>query len=352
MDEQERALFLRVAAAFRLYGQLSQQTVVSPVENAINVLNSDYQQFLRVLNDHREKLTQAVAANAAFCNSIADSIPGFIGMENNQQLTVAEPTPLDISKVSSVLRQLAREWSMDGHIERMQSFDIIINALCRCFQPNLRRNTRILVPGSGLGRLPFELSIAGFDVVGNECSPHMLVTSSLVFNSPSRNQVPLFPYIHSQSHWRQRADQLRHVLVPDINLSREVQSGKMSMGMGDFYELNTGSREQFQAIATCFFIDAPFNFFKTLDVITDLVDIGGYWVNLGPLHWHSENNDTETDEPILGLALEDVINLISQKGWHFLERQSALPTTYCSTHPNRMGRMVFNCEYWLAKRVN
>ena len=41
---------------------------------------------------------------------------------------------------------------------------------------------KVLVPGAGLGRLVFEIAVAGFCAQGNEFSLHMLIVSNFILN--------------------------------------------------------------------------------------------------------------------------------------------------------------------------
>ena len=46
----------------------------------------------------------------------------------------------------------------------------------------IRNNSRVLIPGSGLGRLVWESAFLGFDAQGNEFSYFMLLASFLLLN--------------------------------------------------------------------------------------------------------------------------------------------------------------------------
>eukprot|EP00913_Durusdinium_trenchii_P001358 g1255.t1 len=60
---------------------------------------------------------------------------------------------------------------------------------------------------------------------------------------------------------------------------------------GDFvktYEVGGPGFRRFDALVTCFFIDTPKDIEELFRVMDGLLDVGGVWVNLGPLNWRKE----------------------------------------------------------------
>ena len=60
--------------------------------------------------------------------------------------------------------QIVREWSADGKAERDKCFSPIIEELKSRFPEDSRSDVRVLVPGCGLARLPFDIALEGFQV--------------------------------------------------------------------------------------------------------------------------------------------------------------------------------------------
>lgn len=72
----------------------------------------------------------------------------------------------------AVLHSVVREWSESGSAERSTCFQRLLTELQRVLpvhKGNAHRQ-RVLVPGSGLGRLPLEIAAAGYASEGNEFS--------------------------------------------------------------------------------------------------------------------------------------------------------------------------------------
>lgn len=127
-------------------------------------------------------------------------------------------TPSDLEKARSTLRQFFRDWSAEGATEREACYGPIIRALKKEREARSGSKLRVLVPGAGLGRLVFDLCCAGFDTEGNEISYHQLIASSYILNhSPGATAHTLYPWVHSFSNHKSRANHLRSVKVPDIH---------------------------------------------------------------------------------------------------------------------------------------
>lgn len=87
----------------------------------------------------------------------------------------------DVDKARSTIRQLYRDWSLEGLTERHASHAAIVTALADHL-PGLQ-SAKILVPGAGLGRLVYELGLKGNIVEGNEVSYHQLLAYDYVCRS-------------------------------------------------------------------------------------------------------------------------------------------------------------------------
>lgn len=190
-------------------------------------------------------------------------------------------------QVEYVLKNLSRDWSAAGAAERAQTYAWIVDAArqhvhaacapddATAGAPSSKAresvNCRVLVPGCGLARLPIDLAAAGFDVVANEFSFYMLLTSAFVMNSLRRSEeVAIHPWVLTTCNQRSDAAQLRQVLIPDVPaatlLAEGAQGGRVSMVTGDFTEVFTDAEYQasFDCVATSFFIDVAHN---VIDVI-------------------------------------------------------------------------------------
>ena len=92
---------------------------------------------------------------------------------------------MDMEKVQSTIKQFVRDWSKDGETERDMCYKPIleeIEAIYGDLNTSQRNGINILVPGSGLGRLAYEIASRGYVCQGNEFSLYMLIASNYVLN--------------------------------------------------------------------------------------------------------------------------------------------------------------------------
>ncbi len=204
--------------------------------------------------------------------------------------------------MKTTLHQLVRDWSEEGQAERDACYAPLLAELGRHLPVTdaTRNRQRVLVPGCGLGRLPFDLALRGYAAQGNEFAYFMLFASHFVLNCTADDggggggphpTVVLYPWIHDPSNHLRPQDMLRAVPVPDVDPNSLLTlnpGADLSMVAGDFLEVYGGAQHvgAWDAVVTCFFIDTAPVVFDYIDLIWRLLRPGGVWVNLGPLLFH------------------------------------------------------------------
>ena len=96
--------------------------------------------------------------------------------KNKEEEDGAATAKVDIEKIHSVMKTLARDWSKEGQEEREQSYQLILDEIEQIFNhlnSAQRSDTKILVPGAGGGRLAFEIAAKGYECQGNDFSLYM-----------------------------------------------------------------------------------------------------------------------------------------------------------------------------------
>ena len=285
--------------------------------------------------------TEYISTNAKFLNAIVENSCGMFG--GPVVPPVCTPTAeRNISKVRSTLKQFVREWSVEGAIERRICFERILQGL-RTWLPLDGSPLFVLCPGSGLGRLPYEICRAGYDCQGNEFSYHMLLGAHYVLNTLQQKCV-IYPYILNNSNLR--TNHVQSVEIPDVFPSNT--SGQMSMCAGEFVEVyekqGVGIAD---GIVTCFFIDTAKNILLYIRTIANAVKTGRVWINFGPLLFHyAEQNDQISIE----LSWEEIRELILEY-FDFLEEETNVKCVY-SANAESLQQTVYECIYFAAKRNN
>lgn len=373
--DQEEALerqgAQKIIRAFRSY-ELEGKLDVLRWEANLKKVSPRHQRILSSLQDKFLEARECLSANQAFLNqlvSVADQEDGcpdeFRTANQGGGASDASSSPsesrvsaMDVEKVRYVLKDLVREWSAEGAIERSQSFDKLIKALRECF-PRIdpRSRPRVLVPGCGLGRLVLEIASKGFMAEGNEFSYYMMFTSAFVINyATSRNQWVIHPYCLNPCNNRTNKDQLRAVAIPDVcanDFADSIQDpDQLSICGGDFVEVY--SREEhkcrWDSVVTCFFVDTAHNFVDYLETIHHCLKPGGVWLNLGPLLWHWADSHTYLgDELSLEVAWEDVQRVAESMGF----RTDAQEMAKCNYTGNLRSMMqtVYYCNFSRMTKV-
>lgn len=209
---------------------------------------------------------------------------------------------------SQTLKHFVRDWADEGSKERHDAFPCILNTLTSLKeQPDAARPLRILLPGSGVGRLGTEVAaLGGFEVTLNEWSMYMNIGYRYLF-APSvstTNPFTFYPFIDGLSHHRTTEDLLRQVSAPNVRPSPDVL-----LVEGDFNTAFSGQEEHFDIIMTHFFIDTARNLMSYFDTIHKLLKPGGRWMNLGPLLYGTG--------PFVQLSLDEIIAVVEEMGFVF-----------------------------------
>ena len=204
------------------------------------------------------------------------------------------------------------------------------------------------MPGSGLGRLPFELALRGFDAQGNEWSYFMLLGSQFVLNTVGAvDAVEIHPYCTTRCNVV-RADHVTEaVRFPDV-VPRSLLStkGSISMAAGGFLESYADDEAEWDAVVTCFFLDTAANVFDYLDCIARILKPGGHWINLGPLLYHYSGRPDETS---IELAADELMRAIGLHGAFDVVEHAPVTADY-TNDGGSLARHAFECIFFTATR--
>ncbi|KAG6889294.1 hypothetical protein C0992_005710 [Termitomyces sp. T32_za158] len=272
----------------------------------------------------------------------------------------------DIGRVREALKHFVRDWSTYGATERERMFRPILDIL-KAVDVSERLGKRILVPGSGLGRLAWEISQLGYDTTANELSFFMNLAFRFLLSSATTtttNEHTLRPYAHWFSHQRSNESLFRTIHFPDA-IPR--LSPTFHLVEGDFLTLKAPSNISsrfiwsksdpaicevgYDYIITLFFIDTSPNVLATMEHIYALLRPGGTWINLGPLLWASGYAGIE-------LSLDEVIRAVEAIGFIVHDGDPATgdlcarQTVECeyTGDTNAMMRWIYKAEFWVATK--
>ncbi|MCJ1374342.1 hypothetical protein MMC20_005574 [Loxospora ochrophaea] len=336
-----------------------------------------------------DQVDDAIDANAEIAHRILNTGLRAFGLELEPTVSALDwrnaATHSDMDKARSTIRQLYRDWSAEGMVERECAYEPVLCDLVQAFSKASDRGAiKVLVPGAGLGRLVFEVCKMGFNVEGNEISYHQLITSNWILNHTRRDeQLDLYPFALTFSNHVKREHQLRAVKVPDIHPETELEissAGKsshaferMSMTAGDFVVLYSAEeyRDAFDAVLTVYFVDTAPNFIRYIEAIHNCLKQDGLWINLGPLLWHFEESGPATSEEKKGqvykgientragigepgsveLTEEELIQLIEKMGFRVEQHEIKSEGGGYIQDPQSMMRNGYSVSHWVARKM-
>ncbi|TFY58872.1 hypothetical protein EVJ58_g6137, partial [Rhodofomes roseus] len=103
------------------------------------------------------RLREAIALNARVTEGIVQLAQEEFSDRLSQGDWQSAGAHGDVHRVRESLKHFVRDWSEDGREERAKIFGPILDVL-QDVKPAARQEMRVLIPGSGLGRLAWEVS--------------------------------------------------------------------------------------------------------------------------------------------------------------------------------------------------
>lgn len=359
---KDQVIFLRTVDAFTNYRREATAAREARQKN-FEKLQNKHRHLLSInLQELFSKYAECIDKNAEFIGNICDYSGELFKIywphHDPSSFSKEPPSDIDMNKVFSTLRQFVRDWSLEGKLERDCVYQPILQTLERCFPDrNSRSSVKILIPGAGLCRLSVELAMRGFCAEANEFSYHMLIAASYIQNYIEYSgQYRIYPYCDVTCNLIDRNDQFAEVAIPDLcayeaiaELEKQnLRFGELSMVAGEFTEAYSKphQKKKWSAVATCFFIDTARNIIEYLEIIYELLQPGGYWVNVGPLLYHFAST---FDSMSIELSLKEVLDVAEHIGFTLLQAPTTIDTTY-TTNQRSMKQLVYRCAFFVLQR--
>ena len=247
--------------------------------------------------EHLERVL-AVRTDPDLVLALQDSDEPMVSMDTLRPLAQANIAFMDGLMASAsesaltavpLLVQLVRDWSVHGERARNSTYAPVVEALV----PRISdvAAPRILLPGSGTGRLAFMLGerLEGAQVVAlgpdepaQFAAAFMLTAGEMQFGADddkdqreSRPPAPtlphvIYPSIHVSIHWARTAHRLAGVQVPDVPLralKRVEETTNISFTVGGLEDFDGEGLEDFHAVATCFVLDVFADMRRSLRIL-------------------------------------------------------------------------------------
>ncbi|GIZ00931.1 carnosine N-methyltransferase [Caerostris extrusa] len=349
-EDLERKHFQRIVNAFRSYKLHSLKRLYNSTQY-ISSLSSHQQELLKSYRIHLDGVRVAIEHNYEIIKVLLKDVAHlFQNADHSQDINgiCAEVTMIDIEKVQSIFKQLYREWSFEGKEERDMSFKPILEEISMRFPIDQieRSNIQVLVPGAGLGRLPYEIAKLGYSCQGNEFSLFMLFASNFVLNKcQSMDLFKIYPWVHQYYNNLKSDDQIQIVRFPDVNPSDLPMNSDFSMAAGSYIEIYKES-DLWDCICTCFFLDTANNVIDYIDTTWNILKPGGYWINLGPLLYHHADLPNENSiEP----SYEEIRSIVLKYGFILLREELNIRTPYAQ-NPRSMMSYEYKSVFFVCQK--
>ncbi|XP_017055103.1 carnosine N-methyltransferase isoform X2 [Drosophila ficusphila] len=355
-EEEEEKHIQKVQNAFLYYGPYACQRLKRSMDY-LNSLSGEDQHMLTKYRAHLECVRTCIDRNQAVIREILRARVLYPAEEpgaspSRDRWDFDEPPPNvrhgDMDQAQSTLKLIARDWSIDGALEREQSYKPIIDSIVEYYKPSdyELKEIKILVPGAGLGRLTYELACLGYSCEGNEFSYFMLIASYFVLNlCDYENKYVLYPWVHQYVNNLRREDQVAAVRFPDVCPNKNPPKGEFVIAAGDFLEVYK-TPHSYNCVATCFFIDCANNVIDFIRTIYKILVPGGIWVNLGPLLYHySDVSGQNSIEP----TFEDLCIIMESVGFVIEKSRTGIHTKYAQ-NPSSMKQSEYQSLFWVCRK--
>ncbi|CAO2654360.1 Nn.00g110930.m01.CDS01 [Neocucurbitaria sp. VM-36] len=282
---------------------------------------------------HFDKARKGIEVNTRFSDQIAQNArehyqtgPREMGDEQDAELQV----------VNLAFSHLSRDWSTQGAKERQAVFPPVLHGLEQHFGGS-GRGKKVLVPGSGMGRLASDIADLGYNVTANELDYSSILAYHMLTNhTSSLHQHTLQPFVTKWTYQADSSSRYSAITVPDHWPNKTVK-----LVEGDFLNVFPQDAE-FDAVVTLFFIDISDNVVNFLSNIHRLLKPGGVWINLGPLKWGTHTALQLSADEVLQLAdlLEFDVNHASRK---------SIDSLYAE-QPQTLLKFTYVTQFWTATK--
>lgn len=399
----------RVAKQMRLQGQLVPEAHLDLIDRSS-------------FESRAVELEKCAAANANFVESCAEYVkeewwPRCMGCAyedagSDLSDTIDADDEAGLNTFEMTLSSMVREWSSEGVAARAGTFKPLVGALTKHFPTAAveKYKTKVLVPGSGLGRLGLDCTAAGFDVEVNELDVlQVLVADFILTQGDASEPFELYPFFGEPCNHACWEDRVRVVHVPDVtpfelrgwrppaengSSDADIDLAPYETAVGDFTALygeqadmqnaadskggnisdensqgeSTSNAGTFDAVAGSFFVDTSPLVFEYIKAMRRVLKPGGLWCNLGPLEWawgsHGEpawallaassGKENESDMRLAGavdLAWPDLKAAIVRAGFEFLDEEIREKCRY-KGDTKSLVQFEFRCIYFVARRTS
>lgn len=241
-------------------------------------------------------------------------------------------------QVVESLCHFARDWSK----QHQEEIDPLIKYMQDQLSSGLNmQDTTIIVPGSGLGRIAYEMyKLKPKEVHSIEYSWLMVLMNEYIISQRAKENVDtIHPYIHTYSNHMSSDDQFRSVTLQKPDSINE----NFHIHQGDFNKFSLEPNSSNVVIVTCFFIDTAENMIQYFESITNLAKKypgKKRWINVGPLKYGTAAQ--------VEFNQEEVSQIIQMFGWKMSKKEQRQLLGYL-TNKSGLWQGYYDVLKWTAE---
>ena len=352
-DPIEFKRFLAMIQSLECYGPDALKEA-NKMEKDFEIICSKYP-FPKYSFNYKERITRlksAIELNQNFLNKLIKLYKPPPSYYTNIDLDEIRHSRFDEQKfIYNILVYTMRDWTSEREEERQNNYNEIINEVIKLLPIEKKgkneKRFKILIPGCGLNRLGYELVKLGYDVETNDFLFLNGIFSDYIFNKSKKDMDCIQPFIDSFSNFWNEDDVFKKFSFPnvDIDLKNNDIYGKMKMTVGDFVNVYQNSKDNFDCVITCFFIDTAKNVIEYIDLIYNILKKGGIWINFGPLSYHWS---VFPDSVSIELPYDKIKEVIVNYGFEYIKEN--LKNTFFCFVDNSMKNDIFKCIYFVVRK--
>lgn len=352
MDDQEIQFLSSILPQFGLYEQWHVWFVQS-LEQDFAIMKVESQRLLPTFKDKLAEMKRSISTNQSFLHSLQTSGWKLISDFGRDQKEESRPEEHLMDKITAMFDQITREWTQEGAKERAQSFSIILDCVQALYPPEERQKVRILVPGCGVGRLPWEIARLGFSVEANELSWFMLLAMRLILSCANADVYSIAPHATEPKNQVSSTLQNRVLAVPDVNPSllglKPDGAPFICLSSGDWLHVYGPEHYgKWNCIVTCFFLDTASCLLEYVERISVLLSRGGAWINFGALAYHYAGQESaKPSRKTIELTYLELKTALPQFGFQLQEEKTRIECQYCQD-PNSLKHRFYDAVYFVA----
>jgi len=356
MDEQELHSLCSILPQIGLY-ETWHLWFVQSLEQDFDTLKAESKRLLPTFGDKMVQMRRSIALNQRFLERLQTSGWNLVGDRGSEEKEERQPQEYQMDRIVATLHQITREWTQEGTRERAQSFSPILDSMQALFPVAERHKLRVLVPGCGVGRLPWEIANLGFCVEANETSWFMLLAMRLILSCGNAEVFNIAPHATEAKNQIDAKLQNRVLSVPDVNPSLLGLSPDgeplISLSSGEWLQIYSSPEQHgmWNCVVTCFFLDTASCVLEYVERISALLSRGGIWINFGALPYHYAGQESaKPSRKTIELTYLELKAALPSFGMQLREEKTRIQCQYCQD-PQSLKHRFYDALFFVATKT-